>query len=70
MGKWEDVIVDEVSEELGVRYFSEYRSVKHESVLLGDAGFSVEEVIDPYPDEYHRWANTRFLALVCRIAEL
>ena len=70
MGKWEDVIVDEVSLELGVRYFSEYRSVKHESVLLGDAGFSVEEVIDPYPDEYHRWANTRFLALVCRLVEL
>ena len=70
MGKWKDVIVDEVSLELGVRYFSEYRSVKHESVLLGDAGFSVEEVIDPYPDEYHRWANTRFLALVCRLVEL
>jgi choline kinase/phosphoserine phosphatase len=70
MGKWEDVIVDEVSVELGVRYFSEYRSVKHESVLLGDAGFSVEEVIDPYPDEYHRWVNTRFLALVCRLVEL
>jgi hypothetical protein len=70
MGKWENIIVDEVSEELGVKYFSEYRTVKHESVLLGDAGFSVEEVIDPYPDEYHRWANTRFLALVCRIAEI
>jgi HAD superfamily phosphoserine phosphatase-like hydrolase len=69
MGKWEDVIVDEMSLELGVKYFSEYRSVKHESLLLGDAGFSVEEVIDPYPDEYHRWENTRFLALVCRPIE-
>ena len=70
MGIHENVNVDEVSEELGVKYFSEYRTVKNESILLENAGFSVEEVIDPYPDEYHRWANTRFLALVCRLVEL
>ena len=64
MGVDEDVSVDHFSEELGKHYFSEYRSVESECALIERAGFKVSKVDDIYPDEFNRWPNTRFTAVV------
>jgi cyclopropane fatty-acyl-phospholipid synthase-like methyltransferase len=64
MGVAEDVIVDQHSEELGQHYYSEYRTVSHESKLISAAGFSVKDVHDIYPGEFNRWPNTRFQCIV------
>jgi cyclopropane fatty-acyl-phospholipid synthase-like methyltransferase len=65
MGVSENVYVDHFSEELGKHYFSEYRSSASESSLMTSAGFIVSRVDDVYPDEFNRWPNTRFTAIVC-----
>jgi HAD superfamily phosphoserine phosphatase-like hydrolase len=69
MGICEDLIIDGWSEELNTHYYSEYRSIASETALLHRAGLSVETTVDIYPDEYNRWANTRFIALVCKHAD-
>ena len=63
-GIHDDVTVDGYSEELKKNYFSQYRHVDKEVLLLRDAGFTNVEVIDIYPKEYSRWGNTHFFALV------
>jgi HAD superfamily phosphoserine phosphatase-like hydrolase len=65
MGRRHDVVVKGKSEELGVDYFSVYRTVEHETEILERSGFIVEEVVDIYPPEFNRWENTFFYALVC-----
>jgi hypothetical protein len=65
MGRLHDVVVTGKSEELGVDYFSVYRSVKHETEIIERSGFIVEQVVDIYPPEFNRWDNTYFYALVC-----
>lgn len=65
MGVEEDVIVDGFSEELGMTYSSKYRSSHSETRLIeGSYGLRVKHEFDPYPDEFNRWPNTRFKALV------
>lgn len=64
MGVLEDVIVDQHSDELGQPYYSEYRTVAHESALITEAGFNVKSVHDIYPDAFNRWPNTRFQCIV------
>jgi HAD superfamily phosphoserine phosphatase-like hydrolase len=66
MGVDEDVIIDGHSEELDSYYYSEYRKVENEIKLLEKIGFIHIEKIDIYPDEYNRWSNTHFYALVCK----
>jgi cyclopropane fatty-acyl-phospholipid synthase-like methyltransferase len=66
MGVDGDVVVESYSEELGTDYYSEYRHLKREIEMLERVGFSDIDVLDVYPPEYNRWANTHFYALVCR----
>lgn len=63
-GVSEKVVVSGYSDELKTEYFSEYRHVEKEILLLYDSGFSCVEKIDIYPPECNRWANTHFYALV------
>ncbi len=64
MGVSKDVLVDGVSSELQQYYFSEYRHVDKEISLLESHGFKLEDNIDIYPDEFNRWTETRYRALV------
>jgi cyclopropane fatty-acyl-phospholipid synthase-like methyltransferase len=64
-GVSEDVTVDGYSEELGHSYQAIYRSRAHELALLGEH-FVVDEVLDVYPPELNRHANTHFYGFVCR----
>jgi hypothetical protein len=66
MGVDEDIVVTGYSEELGTDYYSEYRQVDNEIKLLTSIGFANIEKIDIYPEEYNRWDNTHFYALICR----
>jgi HAD superfamily phosphoserine phosphatase-like hydrolase len=66
MGVEQDVLVDGFSEELSSPYFSDYRHVEKEKLLLQSAQLQVEDVVDIYPAEFNRWPNTHFYALVCR----
>ncbi|WP_082564916.1 HAD-IB family phosphatase [Acidovorax sp. Root568] len=65
MGIQEDVLVDGYSEELGEKYYSEYRWIQREIQLVAEAGFVVDEPVDIYPAAFNRWPNTHFYALVC-----
>jgi HAD superfamily phosphoserine phosphatase-like hydrolase len=65
MGTESDVTVDGFSEELQRRYFSNYRSLQHETELLTSLGFSIQNTVDIYPSEFNRWNNTHYYALVC-----
>ena len=53
------------SEELGSKYFAQYRELNFEIERLKSIGFSSIEVIDIYPAEANRWEDTHFYALVC-----
>ena len=66
MGIHKDVVINGFSEELQTDYYSEYRWIEKEIVLLKDIGFKAIEIIDIYPEEYNRWDNTHFYALVCQ----
>ncbi len=66
MGVYQDVIVDGWSEELETEYFAEYRNVDSEISVLRTLGFTDIDKVDIYPQEYNRWDNTHFYALVCR----
>lgn len=65
MGINGDVIFNGYSEELGCQYFSQYRHLDREIRLLEQAGFVVKERVDIYPEEFNRWSDTHFYALVC-----
>ena len=65
MGTEADVTINGFSEELQRHYFSNYRSLDHETELLSSLGFSVQNTIDIYPPEFNRWKNTHYYALVC-----
>jgi hypothetical protein len=66
MGIESDVTVTGISEELGVEYFSNYRSLSREKEILLEVGFHVEDEIDIYPPPLNRWPNTHFYALVAQ----
>ncbi len=66
MGLEEDVIIDGFSEELQTDYYANYRQVDNEISLLHSIGFKYIEKIDIYPNEYNRWKDTHFYALVCK----
>lgn len=63
-GRHEDVTIDGYSEELGEKYYAQYRQLDKEKRLLKEAGFNNVEAFDIYPEEYNRWDNTHFFALV------
>ncbi len=63
-GVQEDIIVSGYSEELGKKYFSEYRMLENEIKILQQIGFNHVAAHDIYPPEYSRWTNTHFYALV------
>jgi SAM-dependent methyltransferase len=65
-GVCEDVIVNGYSEELKTNYYSQYRHVDKEIVLLETIGFKNIEIIDIYPPECNRWDNTHFYAIVAK----
>lgn len=60
------VCVDGFSANLNTNYYSEYRTVEEEKILLSDAGFCVVEVVDIYPQEYNRFDNTHFYAIIAQ----
>lgn len=64
MGIVEDVLIDGYSDELGVEYFSNYRSLATEINLLTKAGFIIRRVDDIYGNQINRWKNTHFYAIV------
>ena len=66
MGVSQDVVIAGWSNELQTNYFAEYRYVDAEIKLLESIGFKRIEKIDIYPQEYNRWVNTHFYALVCK----
>lgn len=59
----EDVTVSSWSEELKSDYYSEYRAVDHELVLLKANGICNISVVDIYPPEGNRWTTTHNYAL-------
>lgn len=59
----EDVEVSGVSEELGTEYISQYRHIEKEESILRSIGFNALKVVDIYPPEANRWANTHFYAI-------
>ena len=61
----EDVCIKGYSNELGCEYYANYRWIENELNLLRKVGFKISEVVDIYPDEFNRWKNTKFYALVC-----
>jgi HAD superfamily phosphoserine phosphatase-like hydrolase len=65
MGVREDVCINGYSNELGCEYYANYRWIENELNLLSKVGFKISEVVDIYPDEFNRWENTKFYALVC-----
>ncbi len=65
MGVCEDVLINGYSNELGCEYYANYRWIENELNLLSKVGFKISEVVDIYPDEFNRWKNTKFYALVC-----
>jgi len=65
MGVNENVVIDGYSQELKTDYYSEYRWLNNEMQLITNAGFSIIETVDIYPEEFNRWSNTHFYALVC-----
>lgn len=60
------VCVDGFSNDLNTHYYSEYRSVEEEKILLTNAGFCVTEVVDIYPKQYNRFDNTHFYAIIAK----
>jgi len=67
MGIEEDVIVNGFSKELQTNYYSEYRHIDKEIGLLKEIGFKEITTKDIYPQEYNRWDNTHFYALICKL---
>ena len=67
MGLRESFTVNGWSEELNKNYYAEYRHVDLEMGMLTGAGFKKIQKIDIYPQEYNRWENTHFYALVCHL---
>jgi SAM-dependent methyltransferase len=63
-GVSEDVIVDGYSEEQKTNYFASYRHIDKEVKILETIGYKNLEVVDIYPPECNRWANTHFYAIV------
>lgn len=60
-----DVLIEGYSKELKNFYFSHYRHIDKEVKILQNIGYTNFEVIDIYPPECNRWANTHFYAIVC-----
>lgn len=65
MGIAQDVHVNGHSKELDSYYYSEYRCVENELKLIKSIGLQIDEVVDIYPDEFNRWKDTHFYAIVC-----
>jgi cyclopropane fatty-acyl-phospholipid synthase-like methyltransferase len=61
-GLREDVLVDKWSEDLGMHYTGMYPSKDDELARLGIL-FDVE-CVDPYPEEFNRYANTRMQYMI------
>lgn len=60
----EDVLIAGYSEEQKTDYFSQYRHLDKEVLLLENLGFKNVEAFDIYPPEANRWQNTHFYAIV------
>jgi len=54
------------SQELGAKYFAQYRFLEYEIERLKSIGFSNIEVNDIYPVEANKWDDTHFYALICK----
>lgn len=58
-----EVVVDRYSEELGAHYHARYPARDEQLQRLEE--FFAVDVIDIYPPEINRWADTHFYAFVC-----
>jgi cyclopropane fatty-acyl-phospholipid synthase-like methyltransferase len=63
-GVAEDVTVSGFSEELGKPYYSQYRYLEKEKQILLEAGFKNIEVSEIYPQDFNKWDNTHYWAIV------
>lgn len=61
----ENVEVNSWSEALNRYYFSQYRTLDQEKMILRKAGFQFVTVHDIYPAECSHWDNTHYYCLVC-----
>lgn len=60
-----DVTIDGAfSEELKTNYFSQYRTLAKEKDILTSCGYNNIMNYNIYPDEYNRWDNTHFYAII------
>jgi cyclopropane fatty-acyl-phospholipid synthase-like methyltransferase len=59
-----DVEISGYSEELRENYFSQYRDINNEAIILKKAGYKNIEIVDIYPPECNRWNNTHFYAII------
>ncbi|SFC14185.1 Methyltransferase domain-containing protein [Marinospirillum celere] len=64
MGVKHDVTIDGWSEELNAKYFSQYRSLSNEIKILESCGFKAIKTMDPYPEDFNRWKDTKFKAII------
>lgn len=62
-GLQERVTVNGFSQEMRNPYYSEYRTLAEECAMLRDAGFNMALSGEIYPERFHRWPNTRFMAI-------
>lgn len=62
----ETIIVDDLSEEIGVKYYAEFRAKDEETKLIQSKGFSQVELFDFLPDEINVWDNSRHYYFVCQ----
>lgn len=63
-GVHEDVLISGYSKELKTNYYSHYRQLAREIVILKQLGYKNIKSIDIYPPECNRWDNTHFYAIV------
>lgn len=64
-GLAETVVINGYSDELSSEYFTEYRKLDDEVVLIKSKGFKKVDVIDEVADELNVWENTRHYYFVC-----
>lgn len=62
----ETVIVDHFSEEIGAKYYAEFRAKDEEIAHIKSKGFSKVEIFDFLPDEINVWDNSRHYYFVCQ----
>ena len=65
-GLEEDVTIDGFSQELGTKYFAQYRKLDDEIDTIKSCGFEEVTTHDIFPDSLNVWDNTRHFMFICK----